>query len=221
MKNYTIDESLKWDYENGFYLTSEINRIGKLISHYEIYNLIASVDGDILEFGVYKGASIARLLTFRNLLESENGRKVYGFDIFGKFPNNLELKSDRDFVEDFERQGGFGIEKEELERHLSTKGFVNFELIKGDIFSTIPEFLTSHEAINVSLIHIDVDVYEPTKLILESFWDKLAIGGILMLDDYNVIEGETKAVNEFFQGKSIAIEKAKYNKTPYYIIKDK
>ena len=60
MKNYTIDKSLKWDYENGFYLTSEINRIGKLISHYEIYNLIANVDGDILEFGVYKGASIAR-----------------------------------------------------------------------------------------------------------------------------------------------------------------
>lgn len=95
MENYTIDVSKKWDYENGFYLTCETSRIGKLLNHLEIYKKIIDLPGDVLEFGVYKGASIVRLLSFRNLLENQFSRKVIGFDIFGKFPDNLSLDSDR------------------------------------------------------------------------------------------------------------------------------
>ena len=46
--------------------------------------------------------------------------------------------------------------------------------------------------------------------------------GVIMFDDYSVIEGETKAVNEFFQNKKIKKNflKAKYSQTPYYYIKN-
>jgi hypothetical protein len=101
MNNYTIDPTKKWDYENGFYLTCETNRIGKFINQLEIYKQITDLPGDILEFGVYKGASIVRLLSFRQLFETEMSRKVVGFDIFSKFPNELELENDRKFVEKF------------------------------------------------------------------------------------------------------------------------
>ena len=40
-----------------------------------------------------------------------------------------------------------------------------------------------------------------------------------MLDDYGVIEGETKAVDEFFSGKNIQINRPRFNDTPSYIIK--
>ena len=63
MKNYSVDISKKWDYENGFYLTCETSRIGKFLNHLEIYNHILGIEGDILEFGVYKGASLVRLLS--------------------------------------------------------------------------------------------------------------------------------------------------------------
>ena len=33
---------------------------GKLLSHYEIYNMIKDLPGDILEFGVFKGSSLIR-----------------------------------------------------------------------------------------------------------------------------------------------------------------
>jgi hypothetical protein len=101
MNNYTIDPAKKWDYENGFYLTCETNRIGKFINQLEIYKQITDLPGEILEFGVYKGASIVRLLSFRQLFETEMSRKVVGFDVFGKFPNELELENDRKFVEKF------------------------------------------------------------------------------------------------------------------------
>ena len=47
MENYTVDASKKWDYENGFYLTCETSRIGKLLNHLEIYNKILELPGDI------------------------------------------------------------------------------------------------------------------------------------------------------------------------------
>lgn len=219
MKKYTIDVSRKWEYENGFYLSCETSRIGKFLNHLEIYKKIIHLPGDILEFGVYKGASLVRLLSFRDLLECENSRKIFGFDIFGKFPDNLELEKDREFVRKFENAGGYGISKNELQKHLSAKGLGNFELIEGDINKTIPKFLKAHNPIKISLLHIDVDVYEPTKLILESLWDKVVKDGIVMLDDYGTVEGETKAVDEFFAKQDIRIHKPKYNHIPAYIIK--
>lgn len=219
MENYTVDASKKWDYENGFYLTCETGRIGKFLNHAEIYNKILDLPGDILEFGVYKGTSLVRLLSFRNLFENDDSRKVYGFDIFGKFPDNLELESDREFVQRFENAGGYGISRDELEFHLINKGFRNFELIAGDILQTIPDFMAKKPSAKIALLHIDVDVYEPTKMILEHFWDKIVKGGILVLDDYGTVEGETRAVDEFFAGKNITINKPRFNHIPAYIVK--
>jgi hypothetical protein len=219
MKNYTVDLEKKWDYENGFYLTCETSRIGKFLNHLEIYKKIIELPGDILEFGVYKGTSLVRLLSFRDLLESDNSRKVFGFDMYGKFPDSLKLESDRQFVQRFENAGGFGISKKELDFHLENKGFRNFELIEGDILETIPEFLATNQSKKISLLHIDVDVYEPTKIILENLWDKVVKGGILMLDDYGTVEGETRAVDDFFAGQDIIIHKPKFNNIPSYIIK--
>lgn len=220
MQNYQVHLSNKWDYENGFYLTCETSRIGKFLNHLDIYKKILDLPGDIVEFGIYKGTSLVRLLSFRNLLENDFSRKIYAFDVFGKFPNDLKLETDRDFVKRFEEAGGFGISKEKLEFHLQKKNFENFELIEGNILDTVPQFTMQNPAQKIALLHIDVDVYEPTKVILEQFWNKLVPGGILMLDDYGTVEGETKAVDEFFKDKNITIHKPKYNYIPAYIIKD-
>jgi hypothetical protein len=216
--NYSVDLSKKWDYENGFYLTCETSRIGKLLSHLEIYKMITNLPGDVLEFGVYKGVSFVQLLSFRNLLENDYSRKVTGFDMFGKFPSDLALDSDKKFVEKFENVGGYGISKDELDMHLQNKGFRNYCLIEGDILETLPQFVSANPALKISLLHIDVDVYEPTKMILENLWDKIVGGGILMLDDYGTVEGETKAVDSFFDGRE-RIRKSKFNYIPSYIKK--
>jgi hypothetical protein len=219
MKNYSVDLDKKWDYENGFYLTCEHGRIGKFLNHLEIYQKIISLPGDIFEFGVYKGTSLMRFLTLRDLLETQSSRKIYGFDSFGKFPDDLDLKSDREFVEQFETAGGFGISDVDLLKFIEIKGSTNVELIAGDIKNTLPNFLTNHSSARAAMIHIDVDVYEPTKIILELMWDKLVKGGILVLDDYGVIAGETIAVEEFFIDKNVMIQKIKHYHTPSYIVK--
>lgn len=219
MSTYKINEENKWDYENGYYLTCETGRIGKFINHYEIYKSITNIPGHIMEFGVYKGSSLIRLLSFRDLLEHPQSRKIVGFDSFGKFPNDLELEEDQKFVRSFESAGGFGIDKEDLEYYLNKKGTQNYELIKGDILKTLPTYINNNPAFKVAFLHIDVDVYEPTKLILEELWNKIVPGGVIVLDDYGTVKGETKAVDQFFKDKNIQINKKPYYHIPSYIVK--
>ena len=108
--------------------------------------------------------------------------------------------------------------KSELEGHLVNKKASNFELIEGDIMQTLPTYIDDNPELKLSLIHIDVDVYEPSKLILELLWENLESGGVLMLDDYGTVAGETKAVDEFFNGKA-QVNNLPYYHVPAYIVK--
>ena len=219
MKNYSVDLTNKWDYENGFYLTCETGRIGKLMNHLEIYKQIVGLEGDVLEFGVFKGASLVRLASFRDLVEGSAARRVIGFDAFGEFPAGLSLESDRKFVDRFERHCGNGISKEELAAHLHRKEIANFELVEGDLHETLPLFLERNPSLKIALLHMDVDVYEPTKTVLTLLYHRLVAGGVLMLDNYGTVDGETKAVDEFFDGQDVTIRKPAYHPIPAYILK--
>lgn len=45
------DETNAIDYENGFYLTSSVLRLGNIMAHYELYKRIINIPGDIVELG--------------------------------------------------------------------------------------------------------------------------------------------------------------------------
>ena len=220
MNTYTIPKNIdKWDFENSFYLTCENNRISDFISHLELYKMILKLPGDVLEFGVYKGSSFIQFLSFRECYENIESRSIVGFDAYGKFPDDLKLDSDKSFTRKFEEEGGHGISESDLDMFLKKKNFSNYSLIRGNILKTLPDYLKNNPEKKISLIHIDVDVHEPTKYILENTWDKIVKGGILILDDYGTIEGETKAVDEFFRNKNILIQKTPYKYKPSFIIK--
>ncbi|WP_223342327.1 hypothetical protein [Synechocystis sp. PCC 7339] len=80
------DFSKNFDYENNFYLSCDSSRIAKLIAHYELYKMIRDLPGAIVECGVFKGTSLTRFATFRDLFDHAHSKKVIGFDIYGKFP---------------------------------------------------------------------------------------------------------------------------------------
>lgn len=158
-------------------------------------------------------------MTFRYLLENDFTRKVIGFDMFGKFPDNVKFEEDKKFVKNFETDGGWGIHEDRLHALLKNKGFQNYELVQGDILETLPKYVENNPAQKIALLHIDVDVYEPTMEILERLWDKVVQGGIVMLDDYSSRYGETVAVDEFFKDKNVSIQKPPFNFIPAYIVK--
>lgn len=212
-----------WKYENLFYLTSDKKRILKLLDHYEIFKKILNVKGDIIECGVFKGASLIRFLTFRDLIEKNNKRKVIGFDAFGKFPqpkiNFTNKKADTDFAKRHDKNIGIGINIDKLKKYLKNKKITNYQLIKGDVLKTLPNYLLKNKKLKIALLHLDLDVYEPTRFVLENLYNKISKNGIILLDDYTHIKGATLAVDEFLKKNKLKIYRVSKNGRPYYIQK--
>ncbi len=212
-----------WDYENGFYLTSPLPRLAKSIAHYEIYKKIINLPGEVIECGVYKGASIVRFATYREMIESQYSRKIIGFDAFGAFPQvSSGGGQDEKFIADFQNAGGDGISQEDMEYVFKRKGITNYELIKGDIRETLPAYVKKRPELRIALLHIDVDVYDPTMVVLETLFDHIVPCGIIVLDDYATVYGATRAVDKFFSeraGHSLYLEKLPFYKVPAFIVK--
>lgn len=213
-----FDLAKAFEYENAFYATSDATRIAKIIAHYELYKMITGLPGAVVECGVYKGVSLARFSTFRQLCENADSRKIIGFDAFGKFPEHGDA-ADHKFIKHFENVGGDGLSQEAIQTMLAHKGFRNIELIAGDICVTVPQYCASHLELKIALLHIDVDVYAPTVAILDSMFSRVVRGGLIVLDDYGTIAGETRAVDEFLarQATPVRISKLPLARVPAYI----
>ena len=71
------------------------------------------------------------------------------------------------------------------------------------------------------MLHVDVDVYKPTKYVLEKLYERVVPGGIIVLDDYGMVKGGTEAVDDFINENnlSVVIEKIPYYQVPAYIRK--
>jgi len=217
---YGFDFSKAWEYENGYNITSHPSRFAKFISHWEIYKEIINLPGAIVECGVFKGASIIRFATFREILESSYSRKLIGFDTFSNFPSQNSM-DDAKYIDYFETMCGYGMSKNELEQIFSYKGFKNIELVEGNLLETIPIYFEKNYSLKIALLHVDVDVYDATKHCLDNLFDKVVRGGIILLDDYSTaVAGATRAIDEFInQNDNIQIQKYPFYQSPSFIIK--
>ena len=215
------DFKREWEHENGFYLTCDITRISKILAHYELFKTVLDIPGTIVECGVFKGASLARFAMFRNLFGNPFSKKIIAFDTFGEFPET-NFEADKNFRKNFvEAAGEQSIAVDQMMEVLKHKRCEQFvELVSGDICETIPKYIKENPELKISLLNLDTDIYEPAVTILEYLYPKIERGGILILDDYGVFPGETKAVDEYFKNKPVKIRKFPFCMTPCYIIKE-
>lgn len=212
------DFTKAFKYENEFYLSCGVSRIAKLLSHCELYKMVLGVPGVIVECGVFKGVSLSRFAMFRELFEKGCSRKIVGFDSFDVFPET-DFEPDKPFREEFiECAGRKSISIEQMKRVLLHKGCgQNVELVAGDICKTVPEYLEKNPSLKIAFLNLDTDIYEPAVTILKHLWPRITKGGILILDNYGVFPGETKAINDYFKNKTINFRKPSLSKTICYI----
>jgi O-methyltransferase len=71
----------------------------------------------------------------------------------------------------------------------------------------------------IALLRLDADWYGSTLLCLETFWDRLLPGGLVLLDDYYAWEGCTKAVHEFLAARQASepIRQSRFGKVAYIV----
>ena len=198
----------------------------RFLLHAELFRETLQVPGDIAELGVFRGLG---LMTWANLLEcysiGDRTKRVFGFDNWSGFSGISEHDGAQDEASG-KVKGGFSPKnyREELESAIdifNSDRFVPWKdrvkLIDGNIENTIPEFVENNPGVRFSLIHFDVDLYQPTKVGLDHFWDRLSRGGIMIFDEYSIPDwpGETKAVDEFLQSKpDLRLETSPLTNTP-------
>jgi len=193
----------------------------RFLAMYEIFKLVMPVKGSIVECGLFRGFSVMAWAKLSTILEPENlTRRIYGFDTFDGFPSVSE--QDRTGVGVAE-QGDFQAssydELLELIRAYDQDRFLGHipkvQLIRGDATKTIPEFLQQNNHILVSLLFLDFDLYEPTKIALEQFVPRMPKGAILAFDELDnpIWPGETKALLDTLQVNRLKIQRLEWD--PY------
>ena len=83
-------------------------------------------------------------------------------------------------------------------------------LIKGDVRKTVPEVLEKDKSILISLLYLDVDLYEPTKAVIEACLPRMPKGSVICLDEisYEDWPGETEALLDLFNINNLKIERS-------------
>lgn len=186
------------------------------------YIIKKKLKGDIVECGVGNGVSLSIILF--NLIYFEryyyDKKKYFGFDSFQGFPEpTIFDQSPRNpkkgewdhsnipFILDNLINSGF--KNEDIKKFVNLKrGYFNQSFKNFDVSS-------------ISLLHIDCDLYESTKLSLEKFYPKVVSNGLIVFDEYlNTKEywpGAVKAINEFFGKKKKQIQFNKITGKYFYI----
>jgi hypothetical protein len=208
-----------FEFENLFFQHCSPDRISKFLIQFELFSKVKNLRGEICELGIFKGNSFIRLAIFRKILNKKNF--LIGFDTFGNFPK-AHNKSDHLLRKKFIQEAGSkSISTKELKKILKRKNCLKkIKLVKGDVLKTLPIFLKKNKNIKISLINLDLDLYEPSKMALDLLFPKLVNKGIIILDNFNNFFGETKAVKEFCKKKFLKVKnEIILNKKIYYIQK--
>jgi hypothetical protein len=176
----------------------------RFLAMYEVFKLATPVKGSVVECGVFRGFGLMAWAKLSAMLEPENlTRRIYGFDTFDGFPSLAER--DRSCFTDASagdlRANSYDeliqlIHEYDRDRFLGHMPKV--ELVRGDIAQTVPAFAASHPHLVVSLLYLDADLYEPTKVALETFLPRMPKGAVLAFDELDnpIWPGETIAALE-------------------------
>jgi len=201
-----------------FLKNTDIDRLQKILSRYELFKKIIDVPGDICECGVYKGSGIFTWVKLVKLFKPNNSFNVVGFDFFEKKRGKtFKYKVDKKEI-NFHKNNW--ISQKEIIKICKGWGFNNLKLYAGDVKKTSKEYAKNTVGSRIALLYLDVDNYEGTLQILKNLYNKMSKGGIIAFDEYAIKgHGESDAVDKFFKGKKIKLKSFSWANSPTaYII---
>lgn len=216
---------------DGFPKFASRQALGKFLARYEIFRKILTVNGSIIECGVLHGAGLLTWAKLSSIFEPANHvRKVIGFDTFEGFSSISE--ADRAGADSSHlKVGGLtGSSIEDVERAVSLydsnrpiSHIPKVELVKGDISVTAPAYVRQNPHLVVSMLYLDLDLYEPTLAALRAFLPRMPLGSVIVFDELNarMFPGETLAVDEALGIQNLRIERFPFDSYISYSVLDR
>lgn len=197
--------------------------LSRFLAKNELFKLQVDVPGVIVECGCYAGGGLMTYAQLSSIYEPYNHqRRIYGFDTFEGFPSTSEKDLNADSAT---RTGDLYVHKnivEEIQNAIqlhdgnrALNHIPKTELIVGDAGVTIPRFIRDNPHVIVSLLYLDFDLYEPTKVALQNFVERMPRGAVLAFDELNAHKypGETLALLECIGVKNLLLKKTSFD--PY------
>jgi predicted SAM-dependent methyltransferase len=182
-----------WNENPSFRAAYDAIKTHTLVDIYRCYDLwclirqAASIPGDVLEVGVWRGGT-ACLLGLA-MKEAKVDGRLYLADTFAGVVNAGQV--------DPIYKGGEHADTTlpTVKSLLATNGIDNYSILQG-IFPE--QTAVQIDAGPIRFCHVDVDVYQSAKDTFDWVWPRLSIGGMVVFDDYGFpnCSGVTKFVNE-------------------------
>lgn len=204
--------------------------IAKFLTKYEIYRRILGVNGSIIECGVLHGAGLLAWAKLSSILEPvAHPRNVIGFDTFSGFPVVLDQDAKTGISSEMRVGGLQGSVRERVEEAIRVYdlnrpiGHIpKVFLVEGDMRETAPKYLADNPHLVVALLNLDVDLYEPTKIALETFLPRMPKGAVIVFDQLNarIFPGETLAVLETVGIRNLRIERFNFDSYVSFAVLD-
>jgi hypothetical protein len=128
------------------------------------------------------------------------------------------------------KQGNLATTSEydsELNQILETKESLDplshitkFSLVKGDVTTTISDYLETNPHTIIALAYFDFDLFSPTKLVLEKILPRITKGSVLVFDELNDPDspGETLALIDSLGIMNMRLKKPRYASRVSYCV---
>ncbi len=158
---------------------------------WQLLRLSSDVLGDTAECGVFEGASSW-------LICASNARHKAALCTHHLFDSFEGVSAPRANDGDHWQRGDLSANEAAVAKRLAPfDGAISFH--KG----WIPDRFIDVQNLRFAFVHIDVDLFEPTRDSVEFFYERLNPGGVLVCDDYGFTScpGATEAVDAFLADK--------------------
>ena len=169
-----------------------------------------NIEGDVIETGVWRGGACIFMKALVNLYELD--KKVYVADSFEGLP-----KPDPRYPVD-KGDKHWTFDKLAVDLPTVRNNFRRYNLldrnvifVKGFFEHTIPNLSVD----KLSILRLDGDMFSSTIQVLEPLYDKLSVGGFIIIDDYN-LKGAKSAVMKFRSDRNISSKIVEIDKCGAY-----
>jgi hypothetical protein len=154
-----------------------------------------ALEGCVAECGCFRGLS--SFLLCSQLRRHDARFDGTGYEIYDSFcglsdpqPEDAPSAQSDEIAVRSLRPRFFAFPLEEVQRSLAAFPGISYGP------GWIPAGFRPDEDRRYRFIHVDVDLYQPTKASFEHFWPRIVPGGVMVCDDYNW-GGAKRAVEEF------------------------
>ncbi len=161
------------------------------------------IPGDFIETGVWRGGAC---ILMRAVLSAYHvtDRRVWVADSFEGVPAPDSRQYPADAESDYHTFSDLAIPLETVRRNFEKYGLLDGQVVflKGWFRDT----LGSAPIQRLAVLRLDGDLYESTTVALSALYDKVSAGGYVIVDDYHVVPGCKKAINDFLASRHLSPE---------------